>query len=365
MKIYRYDKAMVLDSYRDDDGYLTVTAAVTKPGVYPYQRQDGSVQYELKHPDDIFSDRVIKGIRAKPVTDGHPSEKVNVSNMNRYGRGLSHTDSRVEGNAVVVGLTVYDAALIEQIESGEKKEISLGFETELVADEGTYNGQSYQYRQTMIEPNHIAVVEKGRVGPEASIRADSDAWQIENEKGGHNMPTIKLDGKEYEVDSAVKQRIDALEAKVENYNKLKKDYDSLQGRYDAKETEAKDLQSKLEEAKESQMTEEKIDEAVEEKLVLVTDAKPFLGDDFDFKGKSAREIKEAVIQSVNPDFKGDEKSDEYVDAFYDATVDRAKTDGFKSTGPNQMKFAGDADNEKYKDQRQKRLNVKEQMKDKK
>ncbi|KAB8139274.1 DUF2213 domain-containing protein [Gracilibacillus oryzae] len=368
MKIQRYDKAMVLDSYRDDAGYLTVTASITKPGVYPYQRADGSVQYELKHPDDIFSDRVIKGIRAKPITDGHPSEKVNVGNMSRYGKGMSHTDSRVEGNAVVVTITVYDQQLIDQIESGDKKEISLGFETELIADEGTYNGQAYTYRQTDINPNHIAVVERGRVGPEASIRNDSDAWQIDtqkNEGGQKKMPTIKLDGKEFEVDSAIKQRMDALETKAQRLDDKEKEIQKLQGKHDALEGQVGTLEKQLEEAQEKEVDQEAIDAAIEEKLELVGDSKQFLGDSFDFKGKTPREIKESVIKSVNPEFKSDEKSDEYIDAFYDATVSRVKADGFTSTGQNNMRFHGDASaaNKKAQDDKRKeRLNMKNRKK---
>ncbi|WP_046180906.1 hypothetical protein [Domibacillus tundrae] len=54
MKVQRYDKMLITDSMlkKDSYGFLTVTAPITRPGVFPYQRQDGTIQYEAKLPDD-------------------------------------------------------------------------------------------------------------------------------------------------------------------------------------------------------------------------------------------------------------------------------------------------------------------------
>jgi hypothetical protein len=42
------------------EGYLTVNVPITRSCVFPYQRQDGTVQMEKKLPDEIFSDRTIR-----------------------------------------------------------------------------------------------------------------------------------------------------------------------------------------------------------------------------------------------------------------------------------------------------------------
>ncbi len=367
LKKQRFDRAMIHDVEEQSNGYLTVKASLVKPGVYPYQRSDGSIQYELKHPDDIFGDQVIQGVIAKPVTDGHPNEKVDLDNVKAYGKGFSHTDSGVRHNTVMVTITVFDKGLISDIQDGRKREISLGFETDLVAEPGTYDGQDYQYRQTNIDVNHIAIVEHGRVGPEASIRNDSMAWEVENnenDKGGRtDMPTIKLDGKDYEVDPVVKSRVDTLEAKLETAEERNKKVDSLEGTNDALDKKVKKLESDLDEAKKNQMSQDSLDKAVQERVVLVDSARTYLGDDYDFTGKTDKDIKVAVIQTADSEFKADEKSEDYINAFYDATVQKVKQDGFTSTGANTLKTgSGQTKQETYDDMRAKRMNVKENMK---
>ncbi|MFC2948542.1 DUF2213 domain-containing protein [Virgibacillus sediminis] len=360
MKVQRFDKVMIMDYQETAEGYLTVDAPITRPGVFPYQRQDGTIQMEAKLPDDVFSDLTIQSARSKAVTDGHPSEPVTLSNHSQYAKGLSHTDSRVENSMLKVSLTVTDAGLIDKIKNGDQREISIGFLSDVVSEPGTYNGDSYEYAQRNIDINHIAIVEQGRAGPEVSIRNDSAAWQLKNDGGGSEMPKYKIDGKEYEVDPVVKSRLDALEAQKDSAENKAKDYDALQGRYDALEADYKNAKTELEDAKKQNLSEDELDKKVQERVELVSGAKSFLGDEYDFTGKKEREIKEAVIQKVKPDFKGDGKSDEYINAFYDATVERSKQDGFSSTGENHLhtggSYTGDSDLE---EKRKKRLNLRD------
>lgn len=172
VKVQRYDRMLKKDSAV----FLTVTAPITRPGVFPYQRAAGNVQYEAKLPDDVFSDLAIDSAKAKPVTDGHPNEAVTIDNSNRYSKGMTHTDSRVQGNKLVVSMTITDAALMDRIFSGEQSEISISFMIDIVEQRGTYQGDEYRYVQKNIDINHVAIVDKERAGPEVAIRADSEAW---------------------------------------------------------------------------------------------------------------------------------------------------------------------------------------------
>ncbi len=358
MKLQRYDKSYIKDYGETPDGYLTVQVPITRPGVFPYQRQDGTVQMEAKLPDEIFSDRTLRSARSKPVTDEHPNEPVTVDNYQSYAKGMSHTDARIEDLKLYVSLTVTDKDLIQKVYDG-KREISIGFLSDVVAEQGTYNGQSYEFVQRNIEINHIAIVDQGRAGPEVAIRSDSDAWQIEKEKkGGHKMPTYKIDGKDYEVDSAVKSFLDAQAAKLETAETKVAGLDSLQGRFDALEVKLQNTEKDLKEAKEKQVSADEMDKKVEERVALISTAKPLLGDSFDFAGKTEREIKEAVISTTKEEFKGDGKSDDYINAFFDATVEQVKETGFSSTGENNA-FTGDSKtNEKeIEEMKNKRLNM--------
>ncbi|AKO92699.1 hypothetical protein BEH_11705 [Priestia filamentosa] len=358
MKTQRFDKALIQDYDETSEGYLTVTVPITRPGVFPYQRSDGTIQMEAKLPDEIFKESTIRSARSKPVTDDHPNEPVTIDNYNRYAKGLSHTDAAVRNLKLYVSMTITDKALIQKIRDG-KREISIGFLSDVVAEKGTYNGDNYEYVQRNLEINHIAIVDQGRAGPEVAIRNDSDAWQIDsNNKGGNGeMPTYKIDGKEYEVDSAVKSHLEVQAAQLETANIKVKDYDGLKGRYDALEIQLNNTKQELKDAKENTFSADELDAKVEARVELLNSAKTLLGDSFDFKGKTEREIKEAVIQKSKPDFKGDGQSDEYVNAFFDFTVGQVKQEGFSSTGSNHM-FTGDNGNgSKVQDMKNQRLNM--------
>ncbi|OXS75042.1 hypothetical protein B1B04_08445 [Lysinibacillus sp. KCTC 33748] len=350
------------------EGYLTVNVPITRPGVFPYQRQDGSVQMEAKLPEDIFSDRTIYSARSKPVTDGHPEVPVTVDNYQSYAKGMSHTDSRVEDFKLYISLTVTDKALIKKIHDGYN-EISIGFLSDVVAESGIYNGDQYEYVQRNVEINHIAIVEKGRAGSEVAIRSDSDAWQIDSEEDKHKGGTIlvkyKINGKEYEIDPAVKAHIESLTSSKDEddeedpKNKKKKTdaLDVLQGRFDALEVKLQNTENELANAKAKQVSADELDKKVEERVGLISTAKPLLGDSFDFTGKTEREIKEAVIATTKEEFKGDGKSDDYINAFFDATVEQVQSNGFSSTGPNSA-YTGDSSNNKdLEELKNKRLNM--------
>lgn len=323
LKLQRYDTSYIKDYSETSEGYLTVHVPITRPGVFPYQRNDGTVQMEAKLPEEIFNDRVIYSARSKPVTDEHPNEPVTIENYQKYAKGMSHTDSRIEDLKVYVSLTITDRELIQKIHDG-KNEISIGFMSDVVAETGTYNGQNYEYVQRNIEINHIAIVEKGRAGPEVAIRADSDAWQVDGanntkkEGSQTKMAKVKIKDTEYEVDDAVKAHITALEKKATDKEKEQKgdSADALVGRIDALEAKLEAKDAELEAAKQNVLSEDELNAKVEERVLLLDSAKPLLGDSFDFTGKTDREIKEAVIATTKQDFKGDGKSDDYINAFF-------------------------------------------------
>ncbi|WGT37672.1 DUF2213 domain-containing protein [Lysinibacillus sp. 1 U-2021] len=336
MKLQRYDTSYIKDYMETPEGYLTVNVPITRPGVFPYQRQDGTVQMEAKLPEDIFSDRTIYSARSKPVTDGHPNEPVTIDNYQAYAKGMSHTDSRVEDFKLYISLTVTDKALIEKIHEGYN-EISIGFLSDVVAESGTYNGDQYEFVQRNVEINHIAIVEKGRAGPEVAIRSDSDAWQIDEKEGGNTeMVKIKIEGTEYEVDPAVKAYIDEFTKNMKGDSA-----DTFQGRLDALDLTLKAKDREIATLKEQVLSADELDKQVEKRVALINTSQAILGDSFDFTGKSEREIKEAVISTTKQDFKGDGKSDDYINAFFDATVEQVQSNGFSSVGANSA-YTGDA-----------------------
>lgn len=367
MKQQRFDRTYIKDYKETPEGYLTFTdVPITRAGVFPYRRNDGAVSYEAKLPDEILSAHTVSTAQSKAVTDDHPSGLVTLGNHKDLARGLSHTDARVDGDKLLVSFTVTDSALIDKIKNG-KREVSIGFLSDIKKESGVYDGVTYDSVQRNIEINHIAIVDKGRAGSEIGIRADSAAWQIE--EGGQTMPTYKIDSKDYEVDPVVKAHLEAQVAKLDAADLKLKEVDTLQGRVDAHEATIAAKDKEITALKEKEVSADEMDKKIAERISLVEETKTFLGDSFDYAGKTDREVKEAVITSVNAEFKADSKSDDYVNAFYDATVGAAQTTGFTSTGNNSMFTRNDGADKgdkdvakKIEEMKNKRLNMREEGK---
>ena len=359
----RYDKALITDVSETAEGYLNVTACpITRPGVFPYRRDDGTVTMEAKLPDELFSDKTIQSANAKPITNDHPSEPVTVANYQKYAKGMTHTDAAVKNNKLSISFTVTDSKTIELVNAG-KKELSIGFTADVKKETGSYLGQKYDSVQRNMEINHIAIVDQGRAGPSVAIRGDSAAFMIDssdkNKQGGNNMSQVRIDNKDYEVDSVVKARIDALEAQVTAANVQAGEVDKITGERDGLKTQVVTLEKELAEEKAKIPTGDALDQMVADRMALASKATTFLGDSFDMTGKSDREVKEAVIQSVNKDFKGDGKSDDYVNAFFDSVTATSTNSGFTQGAAFSRSDASDKKTEKEIDElKQNRLNMK-------
>lgn len=350
--VLRYDKAYIRDFAETSEGYLTINACpVTRPGVFPYMRQDGQIEMEAKLPEELFSERTIASAHAKPITDDHPSELVTAANYNKYAKGMTHTDAAVKDNKLTISFTVTDSATIKKIRDG-KRELSIGFTADVKRETGTYAGESYDSVQRDMEINHIAIVDKGRAGPTVAIRGDS-AMMIN--QGGKKMPTVRIDSVDYEVESVVKSRIDALEAQVESAKSKTADLDKITGERDALQAKSDKLAEELESEKKKVPTADALDKLVAERVELTGKASTFLGDSYDFAGKTDREIKEAVITSAKKDFKGDGKSDDYVNAFFDAMTVSEK--GFTADAAISKAKDKTAEGESVEDLRKKRLEM--------
>jgi hypothetical protein len=79
--------------------------------------------------------------------------------------GSTGSESVVEGGYLKNSLVVWVADAIENIESGEAKELSCSYHYKPVLRKGTFNGQAYDIVMTDIKANHVALVPAGRAGP--------------------------------------------------------------------------------------------------------------------------------------------------------------------------------------------------------
>lgn len=354
----RYDTAPINKITQDaSTGFVHIKdVPIARVGVFPYLKADGSIEMEAKLPTELLADSTVQSAENKPVTDNHPSELVTQINSKEYMKGFTATNAHVENDTLKVDMTITDADLIKEISKG-KQELSIGFETEVVPQKGEYKGVGYDSVQKNIQINHVAVVERGRAGH--SVRLIGDSAEMVNEKGvpkkGQQMDVTKVRLGDADITVATSDaskivKVDAdnseKEKKIAELNeqieKLQAEKKKLEGDADSEKKSKDEAQAKADAAeKELEALKKKyegdgLDKIVNDRLKLIETIKPYVGDSFDYQGKSDKELKVETLKKLDDSLDLNDKSDDYINAYFDAKVakmdNQTRVNGYG--GPN-------------------------------
>ncbi|UYL86074.1 prohead core protein protease [Acinetobacter phage vB_AbaM_BP10] len=171
----------------DRNNHLIVDKTIiTKAAVNPYRGDsiprwkelglDPNKEYMLlRDPEELRKSLdTFKGLqllkRHIPVDASQPEKE---STIGSIGTDITMDD---EGR-VWSSLRVFDQEGIDYIESKALGELSAGYAYDAVMKSGTFNGVPYDGIMTNIHGNHVAIVERGRIGSDAII-ADSIEGQL-------------------------------------------------------------------------------------------------------------------------------------------------------------------------------------------
>lgn len=154
----------------DNSGYLVCTDAIlSRTGVQDYAEAEifaDSSDYEKKihvnrTEDEVFSEQALASFENKPVTIEHPDEDVNPENYHDYTVGFVrdiHRGKTEDGQDVMMGtLVITDQDAIDQIQNGEYKYLSCGYDCDFVGDDN-------EMQQRNIRGNHVALCKTPRAG---------------------------------------------------------------------------------------------------------------------------------------------------------------------------------------------------------
>lgn len=357
----RYDRGMI-ETIERGDGFLRARVSIARAGVFPYLTSSGQIRMEAKLPEDIFSDITIKSAKGVPVTDGHPPVEdnrgmVNTTNWQKYVKGSLGDTITVKDGMIDATETIFDAALITDLEADKKLEVSIGFKTDIDYTPGEFEGQRYDARQTNIVINHLAHVEHGRAGGNIRTYLDSAdgkyAVQIDNKTTRRNSKMdpkgileaikkflallgIKTDepaegdpsadddkgGTGNEGEPAIDTGKNDSKTDSAELKELRKQVKAQQAKIDALDAVTK----KQKDASARADEDARIDAAVKNRIILIDTAKSIIPD-FKYDGLSDREIKLAVIEKTLPyekAVKTDALDDVFIDARFDAALSFAK-----------------------------------------
>ena len=346
----RYDFSPIEKYELTPEGYLRVWASIARTGIQHYTDADGSIRKEFRPESEVASPESLASFAGKAITMEHPPALLDSENTKDYQIGFTGSEIVYDNGFVRAVMTVTDRDVIEKIMHGDVREVSAGYRVNYDPTPGvTDSGEHYNGIQTEISGNHVAIVRRGRAGPQVKLhldRQDAADPSLFPTKESHTMTAkVVFDGAEFEVSESValaitKEREDASMSYKDmkmKYDKLMKEAedmevkmadmehgmkekeDSLEGRSDALQGQVDSLKAELEEAKQVN-----VDSIVAERLALIEKAKPVLDAEYAFAGKADREVMVDAIKTVRGDsVELDGRSDDYVLAMFDTIAETA------------------------------------------
>lgn len=190
--LHRLDGPEVLPS-----GALRVPARVAKVGVLRYRDADGNEWGELVPESTLFAADSMATLRGVAVTDLHPSAPVTAETRRTLQRGHVGDVIARDGDYLSAPVYVTDAEAVSLVQSGQRRDVSCGYECELDETPGLFNGVPYDRVQRDRVYNHLGL------GPEGWGRAGTDVALKMDGKGAESVMRLDAGAAVARLDSSV------------------------------------------------------------------------------------------------------------------------------------------------------------------
>lgn len=224
-KPLRMNDASFETSIDPETGFMHIKGTIARTGIqkyYGYELGNEEAPMEVfnvyRPKEEVLSEESLKSFTNTPATDDHPPEFVNIDNYIDYACGsMSNTETYEKDGIdyIKTDVVITSRKLIEKINGG-KVELSVGYTQDLKQESGEFMGEKYDYVQTNIRANHIAVVSQGRCGSSCRLTPDEKSVTIisENQNNKELDLEIEINGEMFEVSEAVAAEIEALRSKL-------------------------------------------------------------------------------------------------------------------------------------------------------
>lgn len=162
----------------DADGRLHVSKTpISKANICPYRGNEIPGWQKLKlDPERIYHllrdpnelKKAASTFNALPLLENH--YPVNAVTPRRdLIIGTTGEDAQFIFPYLTNSLTIWDGKAIENVQSGSQKELSCAYAYVPIMGKGQYQGENYDGIMTQIRGSHIALVSKGRAGPDVLV----------------------------------------------------------------------------------------------------------------------------------------------------------------------------------------------------
>lgn len=326
LTVRRFDRGELSKPTKLANGWLRVDGYITRAGIFSYRSPDGKVRKELRAASQVLTTDSLGTFSLVPLTMGHPpTGLLDVTNTKSYQVGTVERPE-ADGTRARASILVTDSSAIEALESGALAELSCGYLCDLDETPGVFEGERYDAVQTNVRGNHVALVGKGRAGPDVKVRMDStDAVEVVSPQvtadlesapeESANMVKIKVDGIEVEVSEIAAQALAKQATALETSAAAAKlATEKLQARADGLDAELTKVKAELVAAP------DKVRAEISARVALETKAKTVLGET-KLDGLKDSEIKTAVVAELRPSVKLDGKSADYLEASFELALE--------------------------------------------
>lgn len=337
----RFDRSELRKPRKTREGWLRADGYLSRTGVQEYRKDDGSLTRELRTPEEVFHPDALASFAMVPLTLEHPQGPVTANNWRSLAVGTTGEAPKRDGDFVHATLAVTEPSAIRDLESGARVELSCGYTCDVVAEPGEWNGLKYDALQKNIRGNHVALVSKGRAGPQVRVRMDAaDAIDSslsqdastdagDGTPGGTPMAKYKIDGVEFEVSEQAKQALEVQEGKRTALDsKARSDLEiATKAKTDAEASSA-ELTKKLAESEKARADgadPKKVAELVKARVALHAIATPILGNTVKLDELDDKAVKVAVCEKLIPGWKADGVADGVLEGAFTTAVALKKT----------------------------------------
>lgn len=345
------------------EGYLKATAAVTMVGVQEYSAREFEIDSDemigvFRPPETVFHPETAESLKLKGIVFIHPEQDVDSTNHTRLAVGtVGETVEPLDSERLGASIQINDAEVVRMVLEREVEELSLGYDTFVVSEEGIFNGKKYHYKiDGPMIINHLAIVPEGRCGDTVKILDKGESTvnkkQLikllrdngvsegdialfmkdakDSDKGNFEEYTKLLVGKDIDMTALIPAITEKIMPKIEELvagegfiNTLASQIaNQMSGQ--SQDPNMVEGEESLDQDPEEEMTPEMMDAKVlkdaKTRARLIDKAKPFIKDDsFDIYAATPKEILIKALDSVG--VKGNDvkdKSDDYLKGILDS-----------------------------------------------
>lgn len=305
-----------------DEGFLRVPGNVARTGIQEYLARELGLPGDpnriirvYRPAEEVFKDESLASFDGVDVTVNHPDGLVNSENFKKVSAGVVRGVGRRDGDFVQCDLIVKDKAAINAINSG-KCELSVGYTAVYTEAPGmTVDGEPYDYVQSDIRINHVAVVDRARAGNLAKLFDHTHS-------GGNTMPVLITTDSGRSVDVA-----DPANAQV-----VADAFDRLLLRATTAEAAAEKAQATADGTAEKLTAALALgsDDAIKTRVAalgaLGATARKVAGDSFTCDSVDPTEVMRAALLVKRPSVDWAAKSPAYIQASFDMAAEAEPTD---------------------------------------